>query len=405
MKILMVNNYHYWRGGAEKVMFGEMAGLAERGHEVACFSARHPQNQPSSLEHLFPEVLDLQTQPLRVRIGGWYSLVANPEVKRAFSAALDLVRPDVVHFHNIYGRLTPVVAEVTRQRGIPSVMTAHDHKLVCPTYLRLSEGRPCDACSYHRQLPVFFRRCHERGRITSIVYGAEAAINSWKGVYDGINAVVCPSRFMQQSLSEGGVGSARLRFVPNFTALTAAPPASAAKPYLLYSGRLSREKGVACLIRAMEELDVDLFVAGDGPEAAALRRMAAQTKHPSRVHFLGYCDRATLNELLAGALIVVVPSECYENAPMAVLEAFAASKPVVGSDIGGIPELVRPGETGALFPPCNPARLQEAVRSLLASPQTLARLGENARQLVKERFSPDAHVAELMKVYAEVAAR
>jgi glycosyltransferase involved in cell wall biosynthesis len=404
MKILMVNNYLYWRGGSEKVMFEEMAGLAERGHEVACFSARHPQNEPSSLGHLFPEVLDFQTQPLPVRIGNWYSVIANSRVKRAFSAALDLVRPDVVHFHNIYGRLTPVVAVAARERGIPSVMTAHDYKLVCPTYLRLSDGRPCDACSYRHQLPVFFRRCHDGNRITSIVYGVEAAVNAWRGVYDGIDAIVCPSRFMQQSLSEGGVGGARLRFVPNSTPLAAAAPASAAKPYLLYSGRLSREKGVGCLIRAMEGLDVDLLVAGDGPEAAMLRRLAARTKQPPRVHFLGHCDRATLQQILAGALLVVVPSEWYENAPMSVLEAFAAGKPVVAAAIGGIPELVRPGETGALFPPGDTARLQEAIQSLLSSPATVARLGEKARQMMKDRFIPDVHMRELLKVYAEVIA-
>jgi glycosyltransferase involved in cell wall biosynthesis len=240
--------------------------------------------------------------------------------------------------------------------------------------------------------------------VTSIVYGVEAAVNAWRGAYDGIDAIVCPSRFMQQSLSEGGVGTTRLRLVPNSTPLAAPARASAARPYLLYSGRLSREKGIACLIRAVDGLDVDLLVAGDGPEAEAMRRLAAGTKQPSRVRFLGHCQRSALQELLAGALLIVVPSEWYENAPMAVLEAFAAGKPVVASAIGGIPELVRPGETGALFPPGDSVRLNEALRSLLASPATVARLGENAREMAKNRFSPDVHLRELVKVYAEVMA-
>jgi glycosyltransferase involved in cell wall biosynthesis len=403
MKILMVNNYLYRRGGAESVMLEEMAGLAERGHEVAAFSARHPQNEPSPLEHLFPDVADLQTRSLVEKVARGYSVVANLAVKRAFSRAIDVFRPDLVHFHNIYGRLTPVVAEVAHERGVPSVLTAHDYKLVCPTYLRLSDGRPCTACSYRNPLPVFFRRCHKGSRVTSIVYGVEAAVNSWRGAYDGIDAIVCPSRFMQQALSDGGVGEMRLRLVPNSAPLAAPARASAGgPPYLLFAGRLSREKGVACLIRALDGLDVDLLIAGDGPEAPALRQLAARTRQPSRIRFIGHCPRSTIVELHAGAFLVVVPSEWYENAPMSVLEAFAAGKPVVGAAIGGIPELVRPGETGTLFPPGDPARLQDALRGLLASPATVARMGENARQMVKDRFSPDVHLQELLKTYAEV---
>jgi hypothetical protein len=216
-------------------MLEEMAGLAERGHEVACFSARHPQNQSSRLEHLFPEVTDFLTQPLLVKVTRGHSVIANFEVKRAFSKALDLFRPDVVHFHNIYGRLTPVVADVVRERGVPSVMTAHDYKLTCPTYLRLADGRPYTACSYRFPLPALLRRCHEGGRVTSIVYGVEAAVNAWRGAYDGIDAIVCPSRFMQRSHAEGGVGATRLRFVPNATAIgtPARARGSTERPHLL----------------------------------------------------------------------------------------------------------------------------------------------------------------------------
>jgi glycosyltransferase involved in cell wall biosynthesis len=403
MKILMVNNYLYLRGGSERVLFDEIRGLTERGHEVAGFSVRDPRNQPSPLDHLFPDVPDLQAQPLIVKLAASYSIIANSKVKRSFSVALDLFRPDVVHFHNIYGKLTPVVAAAARERGIPSVMTAHDYKLVCPAYLRLSEGRPCDACSYGHYLPAFFRRCHKGSRLSSMVYGVEATVNAWNGAYDGIDRIVCPSRFMQRCLSEGGVGSARLRFLPNSTPLTA-PGSPAGKPYLLYAGRLSREKGVGCLLRAVDGLDVDLLVAGDGPEAATMRRMTAQTKHASRVQFLGHCKKERLQELLSGALLVVVPSEWYENAPMTILEAFAAGKAVVASDIGGIPELVRAGETGALFPPGDAVALRAALQSLLASPATMTRLGENARKMVNERFSPDVHVRDLLKVYGEVVA-
>lgn len=402
MRVLMVNNFHYLRGGSERVMFDEMAALEERGHDVACFSARHRLNVPGRLEEIFPEVQDPEGLSVLRKIQRFPSVIANDVVARSFATALDRFVPDVVHFHNIYGRLTPLVAEVARERGVPSVMTAHDYKLICPAYLRLNGGRACSACSYGRYLPAFFGRCHKNSRLYSILYGIEATVNVRRGRYDGIFAFLCPSRFLFDSLARAGVPSDRLRYLPNVPrAMSGASPAKPPGTYVLYTGRLSPEKGIACLLRAIVGTSIELVVAGDGPLAPQLRQFVAAEGLTTRVRFLGHCAPEALPELVAGARAVVVPSECFENAPLAVLEAFALGKPVVGADIGGIPELVLPGVTGALFPPGDARALQRALVETLASASRSAEMGRHAQEVIRERFSLAAHVEALVDTYED----
>jgi glycosyltransferase involved in cell wall biosynthesis len=407
MKILMANNYHYLRGGSERVMFEEVAALADLGHEVATFSVPSPGDLPSPRAFRGPEIPDAGGSSLLGKVTRFARLIANPEVRASFLRALDEFRPDVVHFHNIYGRLTPVVAEATRDRRIPSVLTAHDYKLICPSYLRLDEGIPCSACSYGHYGPAFRRRCHKGSRLYSALYGLESIVNVRRGRYDGVFAFLCPSQFMLESLATKGVPRERLRLLRNCFASPPRDPEPEATGYVLYAGRLSPEKGVTCLLRAVAKLEVPLLLAGDGPDAAKLRQWVADRGLTSRIRFLGHRKPDELRRLMKGALFTVVPSECLENAPMAILEAFALGKLVVGADIGGIPELVRPGVTGVLFPPGDAARLRDAMRELLASPAKQAAMGQNARALVQEhqeQFSPREHARRLLHVYGEALA-
>ena len=403
MKILMVNNYHYARGGAETVMFEETEALRRCGHDVATYSTRHPRNAPSQLEAYFPSVPLLGEMSLAEKTRHAPRLVSNSDVRRSFLGALDAFQPDVVHFHNIYGRLTPVVVEASRERGIPSVLTAHDYKLLCSSYLRLNEGKPCSSCSYGYYLPALWRRCHKGSRLYSILYGIESTINALKGRYDGVSAFVCPSRFMLESFALKGISRSRLRLLPNFVSIGPGPEKPPGR-YLLYAGRLASEKGVPTLLEAMDGLDVTLKIAGDGPEGPRLREIVAGSALRSRVQFVGHCDRDALRQLISGALFTIVPSEWFENAPMAVLESFALGKPVVGADIGGIPELVLDGRTGVLFPPGDAARLRAAIDGLLGSPVRRAEMGMAARALVRERFSSEAHVRGLVAIYEEARA-
>jgi glycosyltransferase involved in cell wall biosynthesis len=173
---------------------------------------------------------------------------------------------------------------------------------------------------------------------------------------------------------------------------------------VLYAGRLSYEKGVDVLVQAVARLgSARLEVAGDGPQRPALEALAAAAV-PGRVRFHGRVAKPGLLELMRSAAVVVMPSRCHENQPMAVLEAFASGVPVVATSLGGLPELVEPGRLGDITPPDNPAALAAALARLLDDPRRAQAMGRAARAAAEERFAPQRHLEQLELLYQEAQA-
>jgi glycosyltransferase involved in cell wall biosynthesis len=143
-----------------------------------------------------------------------------------------------------------------------------------------------------------------------------------------------------------------------------------------------------------------LEVAGTGPEEERLRRLA-EAIAPGRVRFHGLLGKKDVHELMLAASVVVLPSRWYENQPMVVLEALARGVPVVGSDLGGLPELVDPGVTGALVPAGAPEALAEALRPFLADPGHGWAMRDRAIARVRSDFSPQRHLESLDGLYAQ----
>ena len=146
MRVLTANNYYYLRGGCERVMFNDIQALTSEGVEVIPFSATDPKNVETEYATHFVPGADIRaTNPIR-RAEAALDAVHCRRTADAFAKMLDKVRPDVVHCHNIYGQLSTSILGVARQKRIPTVLTVHDYKVVCPSYLMLKNGKPCSAC-------------------------------------------------------------------------------------------------------------------------------------------------------------------------------------------------------------------------------------------------------------------
>jgi glycosyltransferase involved in cell wall biosynthesis len=221
----------------------------------------------------------------------------------------------------------------------------------------------------------------------------------------GIDLYLSPSRFLKKKLEEAGPPGAPVIYLPNAIDTSRYRPRYGDDGYVLFFGRLSPEKGVHTLIRAVKDLEgIELRIIGEGLQRAQLERMAGE-RSPGNVRFLGPLYGDDLKEILAGARFVVVPSECYENCPFSVLESFAMGKPVLGAAIGGIPELIDDGTDGLLFRPGDPADLREKIRRLGGDDEQLVAMGRRARRKVEERFGLESHYRKLMAAYRRVTAR
>jgi glycosyltransferase involved in cell wall biosynthesis len=399
MKLLVANNYFYLRGGAERVMFNDIRSLRDSGIDVVPFSVSDPANVPERYSADFTSGVDVHAMhPLR-RLRAAGEAIHCRRSAKAFAALIEKVRPDVLHCHNIYGRLTTSILPVARRYGLPVVLTVHDYKVVCPSYLMLRDGKPCSACVDGGYYRCAIYRCHKRKLAESAVYALEAYYAGHSDSYGAVDRFLCPSRFIADLLIRSGIHPKRVVFHPNSVDPDAYVP-DYEGGYALYAGRLSREKGIGTLLDAVKGTDIPLKIAGTGPMDLALRAQAKRDGG-SRIVFEGHCDGAHLAALYRNAAFVVVPSEWYENAPMSVLEAFAYGKPVVASRIGGIPEMVSDGENGYLFTWGSREELRAKMEDLWSDRSGRRRMGQNARRLVETRYSQRRRIESLLNIYAD----
>lgn len=402
MKILFINNYNYLRGGSEHVFFNEMALLRKHGHEVSVFSRKSDQDITSRYTHDFPE--DIRTDKLTV---SWRALKNVKEIiysgtsKKAIARVIESFNPDLIHAHNIYGRLTTSVLDMARSENIPAVMTLHDYKLICPSYKLFSKGKVCEACRGKSFYKTILKKCHKKSYAASAIYGFESYFNRLFGKYsNNLKFLIAPSLFLKKKLIEYGWREQQIAFIPNYLSCDKFEPKYKSGAYLLYVGRLSAEKGISTLIRAFRKIkfqDARLLIAGDGPIRTELEALA---NGDGRTSFLGHITGEPLKEIIRNSKAVVVPSEWYENAPISILESFASGKPVIGSNLGGIPEMVENGKNGFLFQAGNIDNLKETLESTWAkSGQSLEKFGMAARRHVEQHHNETLHYIKLMDIY------
>lgn len=399
MKVLVANNYYYLRGGCERVMFNDIEALTASGIDVVPFSAADPANVATDYSSFFTPGADIRaTNPVR-RGEAAVDAIHCRRTADAFAAILNSTQPDVIHCHNIYGRLSTSILGIAKEHGIPAVLTVHDYKVVCPSYLMLKKGKPCSACIDGGYYRCAVNRCHKGQLAASVVYAIEAYYARLTGHYGAISAFLCPSKFIADLLRQSGIAQERVVYHPNSVDPDAYTPSYQGK-YVLYVGRLSHEKGLLTLVKAMLGTNIPLRIAGTGPMEGNVREMA--TQRGESVVLEGHCEGGRLAELYRNAAFVVVPSEWYENAPMAVLEAFAYGKPVIGTRIGGIPELITEAEHGYLVDCEAPEQLRTAVRRLWEDRNAQERMGRNARKLIEARFAQKTRTASLLNIYESI---
>lgn len=405
-RLLSVNSYHYHRGGADNVYFQHAALMEGLGWHNAFFSMHYPKNLPTEWSRFFVDEIQFgHDYSLAEKVVKATKVVWSFEAQRRLRGLLEAFQPDVAHLHNIYHHLSPSILPVLRKAGVPTVLTAHDLKIACPNNRMYTASEVCERCKGGRIHNVVRRRCVQDSLAASAIVAVEAAVNGVLGSYrDNVDRIVVPSRFFLEKFVEWGWPRDRFRYVPNWLDATRVEADPRPGDYFLYLGRLAPEKGVATLIQAATQAGVRLAVAGDGPLRANLEALAARTG--GRIELLGFRSGDDLARLVRGARAVVAPSEWYENAPLSVLEALAAGKPLIGSRIGGIPELVDEGRSGWLFPAGDVDALAALLREVAAMPAaTLETMGREGRARVERDFSRTGYLDAMLALYAEIGVR
>lgn len=404
-QLLSINNYYYRRGGSETVFFEHNRLFENAGWEVVPFSMQNSQNIASPWSSHFVDETDGpgSVSPLG-KIARAAGAIYSREASRRMRGLLALTRPSVAHAHNIYHHLSPSILVELRRRNIPVVLTLHDLKLVCPAYKMHTQGAICESCRGGALRNVVKNRCIKNSTSMSALVWLESTVHKSLGLYSRtVTRFVTPSRFFLTKFAEWGVDTTHFAHIPNSVDVDAMTPEGEPGNAFVYLGRLVPEKGVATLIKAAAQARVRLRIVGTGPEEADMRRLAAELG--AEVEFTGYLSGAALRSAISSARAVVVPSEWYENAPVSVMEASALARPVIGANIGGIPELIRAGDTGFVFTSGSVDSLAQVLTAVNGMPtSSLQRMGLAGREWMRAEFSPTAYRNRMLALYEEIGA-
>ena len=391
MKILLANKFYYRRGGDCIYMLNLEKLLKAHGHEVAVFAMDYPENLDTPWKKYFPKNMS--------KLMAFSRPFGSHEVKSKFKKLLDEFKPDVVHLNNVHTQLSPVMAELAHQRGIKVVWTLHDYKLLCPRYDCLKNGNTiCETCFNGDKKACLDNKCMKGSKLASFIGYKEAVVWNRERLEVCTDVFICPSQFMADKMVQGGFSKSKMQTLCNFIDVekcryshtdlsdsTVSVLLPKKEDYYCFIGRLSHEKGAKTLIEAANQLPYKLVIIGGGPLMDELKAVAH-----TNIEFVGFKQWDDIKQLVGKARFSVIPSEWYENNPLSVIEAQCLGTPVLGANIGGIPEL-----TDYIFSSGNIADLKTKIEKMWNSELDYQQIASDAQH----RYDAETYYDKLINIY------
>lgn len=383
MNILIVNKFLYPNGGSETYIFKLGEQLIKMGHDVQFFGMEHEGRCVGNRAKIYTSDMDFHGRIKLAKLIYPLKAIYSKEARKKMKLVLEDFKPDVVHLNNFNYQLTPSIIlavkdyEKSLGKKVHIIYTAHDYQLVCPNHMmnNPNTGENCEKCARGAFLNCTKGKCIHGSIAKSVIGTMEATFWNKKGTYKYIDKIICCSHFMKTKLDLNPVFKDKTIVLHNFVE---APDKKivAKKDYVLYFGRFSKEKGIQTLINAAKDLSEVRFVfAGTGP-------LEDRIKGIENIEYVGFKTGTELELLIREALLSVYPSEWYENCPFSVMESRVHGTPVLGANIGGIPELVDEGKTGELFSSGDKDELEKKLLSLWNNKEKLSVYSKNCKEKV-----------------------
>ena len=385
MRVLLLHNAYQQPGGEDAVVQQEADALRAEGHDVELYVVSND---------------DLQSRLKKVVTV--FHAGYNPAARRAVEAVVRRVRPDVAHVHNFFPQLSPSIFDAFIDAGVPSVMTLHNFRILCPTATLHHRGRTDERSLHGSCWWTVPKRVYRGSFVGSLAVAAMVERHKRQGTWrDKVGRFIVLTEFARTKFIEGGLSADRLIVKPNSVSASPAPAEEASRQGVLFVGRLTEDKGLRSLVEAWRALNVPLTIVGEGPLRAWIDKAA-----PPNVQVVGRKSAAEVRAYMRQAALLIVPSLWHEMLPMTVLEAFASRLPVLASDTPSLRSLIcQDGlEAGALAPAGDPPALATAVRAALADPARLNAWRRAAGALYIRHYTPEANSRQLRAVYEGVIA-
>lgn len=393
----MVNKFLYPNGGSETYIFKLGNYLKSQGHEVQYFGMEHEDRVVGNDVECYTSNMDFHSGKLK-KIFYPVKIIYSIEARKKIRKVLDDFCPDVIHLNNFNFQITPsIIYEIEKyreetNRRVKIVFTAHDYQLVCPNHMmnNPNTGENCEKCLGGKFINCIKGKCIHGSMIRSIIGTIEGYIYQTLKIYRYIDSVICPSHFMENKMKKNVMLKGKTITLHNFIDNVKEKDVKK-KDYVLYFGRFSEEKGIKTLIAVCKNLPYIQFIfAGTGP-------LESEIANVKNIKNVGFQSGEALEVLIRQALFSIYPSEWYENCPFSVIESQLYTTPVLGADIGGIPELIEVGQTGELFTSGDSKDLQGKIETLWSDKERCELYAKNCKDIKFDTISD--YCNKLMKVY------
>lgn len=401
MRVLLVNKFHWNKGGSEKYYFELGRLLKKYGHEVAYFSMEDEKNIKTGDKEYFVPKFDLNNSSKLKAL----DIILNKENARLMKKALDEFKPDIVHLNNFQRQLSASIIKPIKDRNIPIVFTAHDVQAICPAITMMdNEKNVCELCMKGKYINCIKKSCNKGSKLKSVLGAIEGYYYRNHKIYiEAIDYIITPSKFYRTKFIEDGINEKKIQAIHNSIEMTDYNLVTQDDGYALYFGRLSKEKGILNLINAFEKCDKGtLYIAGEGPEKENIEKIVTDRNLENRVKLLGFLNKEQMTEIIRKCKFVVVPSIWYENCPYSILETLAIGKPVIGANIAGIPELVKNEQSGLTYKYDDVNDLSNKMKLLFDNENLVKQYGENAKKQAQREYSNEKYYEEIISIYYKV---
>lgn len=384
MKIMLVHVRYRLKGGEDAVFDNEVKLLRDNGEDVIPVSFSNDEIKDSGFIN---------------KIISGLNTIWSFKYYRIMSQLLKDEKPDVVHFHNTFPLLSPSVYKACYDNNIPVVQTLHNYRWGCPAATFYRDGRVCELCMTNGLINSVRYGCYRNSRAATLVVAAMMKFSKWRNVFDRyVSKIIVLTQFAKNKMTEAGLPVAKIVVKPNFT-FNEDSMSDEKGSYALFIGRLSDEKGIKLLANALVGMSENICVkvAGNGPDYEDIRKLI-DVKNIN-MELLGSLGKPALSDAIMSCSLVVVPSLWYEGFPMVLLDAYSHGKPVLISNIGGLPELVVPGVTGQVFEVGSVDSLRNELTIMMSDPEKLEMMGKNAYHKYKDEYSAENNLSRLKDIY------
>lgn len=396
MKILIVNKYLYYKGGAETYALKVGKYLEEQGNDVQYFGMNSKKNVVGNLLDLYTQEMDFHTSKFKKFIYP-FKIIYSFEARNKMKKIIQKFQPDVIHLNNINFQLTPAIIEVAYKMNVPVVQTVHDYQMICPNHLLYNTNGICEKCIKGSKWNCTKYNCIHNSKAKSIIGSIEAILyNKILKTYTKISKYICPSEFLESKLLEASdIYKGKTIAIHNYIELKDNVENIKKDDYVLFFGRLSEEKGLNIFLDVCKELpNIHFKIAGTGPLEKACTEI-------ENIEFVGFKTGKELEELIAKAKFSVYPSVWYENCPLSILEAESLGTPVITANYGGMKELVEDGKTGVLVNKIDKENLKNAILNLYSDNEKIVKMAKNCIAKREDMISMKQYCDKITKIYEE----